>query len=77
MAKIVAISTIDDVDLLLAIAANETNAANAFPQFVRRDALHRIDELCDRTPSTRMTRDASSPAWTRRASSPSRWRSWT
>ena len=50
VAKIVAISTIDDVDLLLAIAANETNAANAFPQFVRRDALHRIDELCDRTP---------------------------
>ena len=35
---------IDDIALLLAIAAGNG------PSFVRRNALHRIDELCDRTP---------------------------
>lgn len=44
VAKIVAVSSIDDIDLLLAIAAGNG------PSFVRRNALHRIDELCDRTP---------------------------
>lgn len=42
--SIVAVSSIDDIDLLLAIAAGNG------PSFVRRNALHRIDELCDRTP---------------------------
>lgn len=44
VAKIVAVSSVDDLDLLLAIAVGNS------PDFVRRNALHRIDELCDRTP---------------------------
>ena len=36
VAKIVAVSSIDDIDLLLAIAAGNG------PSFVRRNALHRI-----------------------------------
>ena len=56
VAKIVAVSSIDDIDLLLAIAAGNG------PSFVRRNALHRIDELCDRTPLDAFaTRSASSP----------------
>ena len=55
VAKIVAVSSIDDIDLLLAIAAGNG------PSFVRRNALHRIDELCDRTPLDVATRSASSP----------------
>ena len=38
VAKIVAVSSIDDIDLLLAIAAGNG------PSFVRRNALHRIDD---------------------------------
>lgn len=44
VAKIVAVGAIEDINLLLTIAAGDE------PHFVRRDALHRIDELCDCTP---------------------------